>query len=441
MRRGQAHRIGLRGHVFRCVAGPLALLVLLDLLASATLAVRYAGRRYDADLLSSGRALAKLVEQRDDHVQLPAAARFLLAHEGHRSLYFQVVDRQGRTVAGNAHLTGGAKAASADVALYDLSMPDGPARVARLATSQGGAAAVAVGEPLAPRRMQAARLVWLATLVQLPILLAVIVVTWLAVGAALRALKSLVASLDPASPRQDLPDDETVPSELASLSQALRRLLARMNAARHAQERFVVDASRRLRLPLDRLRAAVDRALRSSDAPAREAALRQVMRHNEQATRVTRQLLALARLGPDHKRLDQREVIDLDALLQSLVARRAEDRHGGDLDIGYEGPGSPLHVRVDGSSIDDVLEAWIDDSLQQKAGGGWATVTLRREKGGGAQIAFTEKKAGPEHGGRSFALMLARRVARLHGAQLSIQREGGARTLTLHFPAGAQSLS
>lgn len=128
MRRGQAHRIGLRGHVFRCVAGPLALLVLLDLLASATLAVHYAGQRYDADLLASGRALAKLVEQRDDHVQLPAAARFLLAHEGHRSLYFQVVDRQGRTVAGNAHLTGGAKAASADVALYDLSMPDGPAR-------------------------------------------------------------------------------------------------------------------------------------------------------------------------------------------------------------------------------------------------------------------------------------------------------------------------
>lgn len=145
MRRGQAHRIGLRGHVFRCVAGPLALLVLLDLLASATLAVHYAGQRYDADLLASGRALAKLVEQRDDHVQLPAAARFLLAHEGHRSLYFQVVDRQGRTVAGNAHLTGGAKAASADIALYDLPMPDGPARVARLATSHGGAAAVAVG--------------------------------------------------------------------------------------------------------------------------------------------------------------------------------------------------------------------------------------------------------------------------------------------------------
>ncbi len=440
MRRAQAHRTRLRSYLFRWVAGPLALLVLLDLLASATLAVRYAGQRYDADLLASGRALAKLVEQQGDPGQLSAAARYLLTHEAHCPLYFQVLDRDGHTLAGNASLAGNGKTGPGDPPLYDLSLPDGPVRVARIATSAGHATVVAVGEPLAPRRRQAARLVWLATIVQLPLLLAMVVVTWLAVGGALKALKSLGASLDPASPRQRALDEDTVPVELAALSQAFDRLLARMKAARQAQERFVVNASRRLRVPLERLRAAVDRAQHGNDAATREAALRDVMRHNEQATRVTRQLLALARLGPDRKRVDQRENIDLDALLRSLVARRAMDRHGGDLDIGYEGPGAPLYAHVDASSIDDVLDAWIDDSLQHRPGGGWITVTLGRAREGGAQVALTDL-GGAAREGRSFALMLARRVAGLHGAQLSIQREGGARTLTLAFPTETTSLS
>ncbi len=441
MRRGQAHHIRLRSHVFRWVAGPLALLVLLDLLASATLAVRYAGQRYDADLLASARALSRLVEQQGDPARLPAAARYLLTHEGHRSLYFQITDRQGRTLAGNASLARNGKAGpGGDTALYDLSLPDGPVRVARTGTSGAHATVVAVAEPLVPRRRQAARLVWLATIVQLPVLLAMVVVAWLAVGGALQALKSLGASLDPTMPGQRPLDEETVPVELAPLSQAFHRLLARMNEARQAQERFVVKASRRLRVPLERLRIAVDHVLTSRDVPARDAALQEVMRQNEQATRVTRRLLALARLGPDRKRVDQRENIDLDALLQSLVTRRAMDRHGGDLDIGYEGPGGPLLAHVDGSSIDDVLEAWIDDSRQQRPGGRWITVALCRAREGGAQVALTER-AGATREGHSFALMLARRVVRLHGGHMSIQREGGARTLTLHFPAENQSLS
>lgn len=441
MRGGHAHRISLRGHVFRWVAGPMALLVLLDLLASATLAVRYASQRYDADLLDNARALAQLVSQQDDPSRLPAAARYLLTHEGHRPLYFEVLDRSGRRVAGNAPLVQGPVAGHPLTAtLYDVHLPGGAARVARLPASHQNAAVVAVGEPLAPRRRQAMRLVWLATIVQLPLLLATALLAWLAVGRALGAVTALTASLDPVAPRPRLIDDRAGPTELAALTHAFHRLLARMDAARRSQERFVMNASRRLRAPLDRLRAAVAQARGCDDAAGRRAALEDVMRYNEQATRITGQLLALARVRPGHERIDRRADTDLDALLQSLVARSAIEHRGARADIGYEGPGGPLIAQVDASSIDDVLHAWIDDSLQHVSHDRCITVKLQRGADDGAQITFTDL-AGTGRDGRSFALMLARRVAGLHGGQLAIGREGGARSLTLTFPAPAHALS
>lgn len=139
----------------------------------------------------------------------------------------------------------------------------------------------------------------------------------------LRKLRDSVAAR---RPDDDGPLSDTgLPSETVPLVKAFNDLLKRAAQAREAQQRFISDAAHELRTPLAVLRVQAQVAQRTRDEAQRAAALARLIEGIERATRVTEQLLDLARMDsmPASDPALLAETVDLPA----LVARAVEATH------------------------------------------------------------------------------------------------------------------
>jgi signal transduction histidine kinase len=115
---------------------------------------------------------------------------------------------------------------------------------------------------------------------------------------------------------------EGMPSEVQPLILAFNSLLARAEAARVAQQRFVADAAHELRTPFAALRLQAQVAMRTEPRADQQLALERLQQGIDRSTRVAEQLLELARmdsLGP----AIPRQAVVLAALGEDLLADSA----------------------------------------------------------------------------------------------------------------------
>jgi two-component system sensor histidine kinase QseC len=89
---------------------------------------------------------------------------------------------------------------------------------------------------------------------------------------------------------------EGAPDEVRPLVDALNGLFAKVEAARRHEKEMTAFAAHELRTPLAGLKTQAQVALAARDAPTRDGALRQIIASVDRASRLVRQLLALARL-------------------------------------------------------------------------------------------------------------------------------------------------
>jgi two-component system, OmpR family, sensor histidine kinase QseC len=110
----------------------------------------------------------------------------------------------------------------------------------------------------------------------------------------LKILQTLVAARAPTD-LQPLPTD-ALPSEVVPLVAAFNDLLARVQEMQAAQREFVSHAAHELRTPLAAIRAQAQVAERSSDMEEVHASIVRLISGIDRATRVSEQLLLLARV-------------------------------------------------------------------------------------------------------------------------------------------------
>lgn len=271
----------------------------------------------------------------------------------------------------------------------------------------------------------------------------------LAAGA-LRPVESMrrrAAAISASTPGQRLP----VPAgrdEVARLAATLNEMLARLEAAfeheRAAIEherRFIADASHELRTPLALLQTELEVALRRPRPRGElEAALRSAAEETERLTRLTADLLLIARSDQGQLPL-RREPVAAGTLLQAAAERYAARADEHERPIVVSDPGD-LIVDADPAYVEQALGSLIENALSHGAGPIELSAAARdqlvelhvADQGPGlpaeflprAFDRFSRADEARSHGGTGLGLSIVELIARAHGGEAGAGNRPGA---------------
>jgi signal transduction histidine kinase len=264
---------------------------------------------------------------------------------------------------------------------------------------------------------------------------------WIAVRWSLRPLRAVAdeaARIDMDSLHQRLSLDG-VSTEIEPLVGAINSALERLDAGVARQRRFAANAAHELRTPVTILGARLD-------APEEPSFKTDLRRDHRRIRNIVEQLLATARLGERHARLD--ETIDLGALARTMIADAALLAVRSRRRIELEAPETPVLVRGNRGALESVIANLVDNALRAEREGGTVLVRVTADRtlavvdhGGGVEEAdrdaifepfWRKSEATP---GTGLGLAIAKEVIDLHGARIRVaETPGGGATFEISFP-------
>ena len=232
-----------------------------------------------------------------------------------------------------------------------------------------------------------------------------------------------------------LPDAD-LPQEVQPLVQEMNALLARLQAAFDALQRFVGDAAHELRTPLAALRLQVQSLSRAPDEAARRVAAERVTAGIDRATRMVEQLLTLARQDAGQVQAAAPQPVDMAALCQ----RTADELQplAAQAGLALECVVDPAAPAIQGQpdSLGLLLRNPLENALRYTPAGGQVRVSWGTSADGhavlsvedsGPGIAADERDRvldrfyrvpGTVAHGSGLGLAIVAAVARQHGARL-----------------------
>lgn len=291
------------------------------------------------------------------------------------------------------------------------------------------------------------------------IVCAIGLLTFLAVRRALRP----VSDLEEALRRRDRFDltplsPASLPTELHPLVESFNHVLAQLDVAIESERRFIGDAAHELRTPLAALQAQAHVALHAHTVPEKDAALARLITVAERSTRLSEQLLDLARLNAG-EHAPQRQRADLGELALH-VAREFEvyaQSHQRTLVLDV----APTRIDCNIDEVGILLRNLVDNALRYtcakgrvriRCGGldtpaGTAGYLEVADDGPGVPVnereaIFQRFHRVPGNGGRGsgIGLSLVAGIARLHGATIHTGTgiDGRGFSVRVQFPAVAE---
>lgn len=417
------------------VAGVLVVLVLRrDLTSSVDAAARL--RAADvAVALEAGTAPAAVVAGDDDETLV------------------QVLAADGRVLAASEDLEGVGPLATEESDGRDASVPDegdGYRLVAEdVDIGEGDGLVVVLRDAEAVEEGVTA--VTGSLLVGLPLLLALVAVTtWVVTGRSLRPVEAIrreVAAITDAELERRVPAPGGR-DEVARLAATMNEMLARLEAARDRNRRFVSDASHELRSPLATIRHELEVARADPSVVDVEALAERLLAEDLRMQALVEDLLLLAR--SDEGTLGaRRRPVDIDDLVLAEVARL---RHRGTVTVDASGVGAG-QVVGDPAHLARVFRNLADNAARHAAGrvafgveatDGWVRAWVA-DDGAGVPAADRERvferftrlddSRTRATGGYGLGLAIVAEVVRAHGGTVAVDAgpDGGAR-FTVDLP-------
>jgi heavy metal sensor kinase len=230
------------------------------------------------------------------------------------------------------------------------------------------------------------------------------------------------------------PDDE-----LGRLTRTINAMIARLERSFAEIRRFTADASHELRTPLTVIRTEAEVALgKALSAQQHEELLGSILEECERLTRLTDQLLTLAREDARGSKPPS-GVVDLVELVRGVVEtmRLLAEAKGVALRYGNTGP---LSVRGDETRLREVFYNLVDNAIKYTPEGGSIEVGLERRKQA-ALVTVRDTGIGipPEHlphvfdrfyrvdktrsraeGGTGLGLSIAQKIVADHGGRIEL---------------------
>jgi two-component system, OmpR family, sensor kinase len=180
--------------------------------------------------------------------------------------------------------------------------------------------------------------------------------------------------------------------EMGRLVETLNEMLGRIEQGFEAQRRFTADASHELRSPLSRLRAELEVTLRRPRDPGEyEQALASCLGEVERLSRLTEELLMLARLDAG-QRDEARTRVPLGPIINDAVERLTPAALGRGVRVVTEAP-PEVEVTVAPAAAGLVLTNVLDNAVKFSPAGGEVRVTVSSE-GRTAVIAVSDSGPG-----------------------------------------------
>jgi signal transduction histidine kinase len=264
------------------------------------------------------------------------------------------------------------------------------------------------------------------------LLLLVALLTWLAVGRALKpvsAIRGKLADITAHDLHQRVPEPDSR-DEIAALARTVNATLDRLQTAVEQHKRFVADAAHELRSPLAIVRTRLE--LAGTEAPALAA---QALTDVERIQALTADLLLLARLDAGEPLRDQE--VDLGQVVAEEAAQpRPRSDVTVDLDIAPD-----VLVRGSGGRLKRLTANLVDNAVRHAA----TTVTVRLTADGSSatlevaddgpgiprqhrEVVFDrftrlDEARARDHGGSGLGLAIARDIATAHQGSLTVAPE------------------
>ncbi|MFP5355748.1 MAG: sensor histidine kinase [Gemmatimonadota bacterium] len=275
------------------------------------------------------------------------------------------------------------------------------------------------------------------------------VLGWLIAGRALRpvaVLTEVASSIANAGNLSRRVPDGVAADELGRLATVFNVMLARLEKAYTAQQRFIADASHELRAPLAIIRGNMELLQEATRLPEaeRSAAIHETRQESERLSRLVAALLSLARADAGISL--QCDAIELDRILMKVFGDAKRLESGQRLELG---PITPCVVTGDRDRLTQLILILLDNALRYTPAGGLVRASLMRERDGvviqvedtGIGISAGDLphvfdrffRADParsrDPGGTGLGLPIARWIARQHGGDVEITSALGRGTI------------
>lgn len=319
-------------------------------------------------------------------INLPGSARAVIRADEIDTVYFHVLTRQGKLLAGDKDFPppgelDGVFAEPGEIYFRDAEVNGQELRVAYTFLNDAGMAPeqwvlVEVGETLEKRAQLSNKIIASVIIPQFIIIPLAVVLVWFGLTKGLQPLTRLRETIEARQSADLSPiSNRRVPEELEPLIGAFNAMLERMKRNVDAQQRFIADAAHQLRTPLAGLKTQAQLALRESNPRQLQNSLRQIATGVDRASRLVNQLLTLARTEAGDQLHQKQEPLDLDQLLRETVedwVMRAMERR---IDLGFETSG-PAIIRGNAFLLREMVNNLIDNALRYTPGGGQVTARV-----------------------------------------------------------------
>lgn len=370
------------------------LLIALAIVALVQISFAFRTAEANADgvtdrlLLASARSIAEQVRFEDGAMQasIPPSALGMFDFGYGDSVYYRVTTGGGKLLAGYPGLPSPPKPSRwPQPEYYGATYHDDPVRLVAIvqpvpAPNGLQEAVVIVAETLKGRDAMASQ-IWIGSASEQSILVAIAcVLAWLALRRALSPLLKLGAEVEERKP-SDFRPFKVAPlqAEFEPLVKALNGYLQRLRTQLDAQQRFTANAAHQLRTPLTLLRTQASYALRSSGEADRSEATQGILATTKQLTRLTNQLLALARAEPRGESA-RRESIDLAQTTREILEEYGPLAVDRGIDLSYETePERVVALHADPVEMSDLIVNLVDNAIRYTPSGGRVIVSLASE--------------------------------------------------------------
>ncbi|EED97912.1 sensor histidine kinase [Burkholderia multivorans] len=375
----------LRGRLLWWLLLPLAVFVLIAAAMAYDAARRTADLVQDSTLVASARTIGEDIEWRNGLpvADVPPAALEIFESPSRDSVFYKVIDSDGRLLAGNPALDVVARHGAEPVA-YDTTL-DGT-RLRAVAydrqlydEGQVDTVTVVVAKTTRSRNAMVAT-IWRPQLVRLALMLVLAVaLVYLGLTFELRPLMKLKDDVADRGPMELEPiRPERLQHELRPIVDAINQCIARLNTHTATQRRFIADAAHQLRTPIAVLDTQIQYAQqRGHDDRELASVLDSMQRSSRKMADVTDKLLLLAHAEATPSTLLTQRV-DLAALVSSVLEETIVLAQRRDIDLGAE-LGERLDVAGSGSLLSALVTNLVDNAVRYTQPGGCVTVAARRD--------------------------------------------------------------
>ncbi|MBU9165118.1 sensor histidine kinase [Burkholderia multivorans] len=375
----------LRGRLLWWLLLPLAVFVLIAAAMAYDAARRTADLVQDSTLVASARTIGEDIEWRNGLpvADVPPAALEIFESPSRDSVFYKVIDSDGRLLAGNPALDVVAQHGAEPVA-YDTTS-DGT-RLRAVAydrqlydEGQVDTVTVVVAKTTRSRNAMVAT-IWRPQLVRLALMLVLAVaLVYLGLTFELRPLMKLKDDVADRGPMELEPiRPERLQHELRPIVDAINQCIARLNTHTATQRRFIADAAHQLRTPIAVLDTQIQYAQqRGHDDRELASVLDSMQRSSRKMADVTDKLLLLAHAEATPSTLLTQRV-DLATLVSSVLEETIVLAQRRDIDLGAE-LGERLDVAGSGSLLSALVTNLVDNAVRYTQPGGCVTVAARRD--------------------------------------------------------------